>query len=195
MFNFLKDTISPFGYLMPFAGFSFAEGDPPAKWQDSLPDDIKADPLFTKYEKPEDAHRALLSAQKFLGREHLPAPKGADDADAIAMIHKALGLPENGEGYQLPTDLEIPKELPLNEDMIKDFRNVAHGLGISPKQFAGVYKWYMNSTIGEFNKFNDESAKEADEARVALRKEWGAAYKQNEALAYKVFKQFADNDT
>ena len=44
-------------------------------WKEGLPDDIKADPLWAKYETQNDAHKGLIDAQKFLGREKLPDRK------------------------------------------------------------------------------------------------------------------------
>ena len=163
------------------------------KWQDALPDDIKSDPVFTKYKEPAEAFRALVGAQKFLGRQSLPVPSGPEDKEAFALIHKAMGLPENPDGYVLPTDLQIPKDLPLDDGMLAEFKKTAHENGISPTQFAGIYKWYMNTASTLFKKSGEQKVMASQEAETTLRKEWGAAYPQNIALAKKVFKSFADD--
>ncbi len=162
------------------------------KWQDTLPEDIKADPIFAKFKEPAEAYRSLVAAQKFLGREKLPVPKDANDKETYSMIFKTLGLPEKPDGYVLPTDLQIPKDLPFNEAMLTDFKKIAHEQGILPQQFAGLYKWYMNNMVGQYQKFNEQKVISTQEAENNLRQKWGAAYPQNVALAKKVFQSFAD---
>lgn len=200
---FSLDTISPLnwlGNLIPsfvFFGLSFAGegeegGGAGANWRDSLPDDIKSDPIWEKYNDPVEAHRALVASQKFLGREKLPVPIDENDSETYGIIHKRLGLPDKPESYQLPTDLKIPDGLPIDENMLTNFRKTAHELGILPKQFAGMYKWYMTEIANQYNKYNEDTANSMKEAETALRGKWGADYGQNEALAKKVFQTFMD---
>jgi len=161
-------------------------------WKTTLPDDIKADPIFEKYKEPADAFRALVSAQKFLGREKLPVPTDENDKEAYDLIFEKLGLPKSESDYQLPTDLQIPKELPLDEVMLADFKKMAHQHRLLPSQVSGLYKWYITSMIGAYNKFGEQKIEFTKEAETNLRKKWGAAYPQNIALAKKVFANFAD---
>jgi len=156
----------------------------------TLPEDIKADPVFAKYKDANEAHRGLVAAQKFLGRESLPVPKDENDTEAISMFHKKLGHPENAEAYKIPTDLEIPKDFPMDEEMVKGFRTEAHKLGMSPKQFDGLYKFYMNYGIGQFSGMNENNEKIYNDSVADLHKKWGGAYGQNVALANKVYDTF-----
>uniref|UniRef100_A0A6M3K6Q0 Uncharacterized protein n=1 Tax=viral metagenome TaxID=1070528 RepID=A0A6M3K6Q0_9ZZZZ len=164
----------------------------PQDWRNTIPEEIRNDPVFEKYEGPGDAYKALVSAQKFLGREHLPVPKDENDKETYGMIYDRLGRPKTPDAYPMPTDLQIPKELSLDEGMLTEFKKTAHELGILPNQFAGVYKWYMNNVIGQYNKSNEATVTAHKEAETLLRKDWGAAYQQNTALAKKVFQSFAD---
>jgi len=169
--------------------------DPPpvvGNWKENLPPEIKDHPVFEKYNEPNDAYKALVSAQKFLGAETLPVPKDVDDKEAHDMIYKKLGLPETPNDYVLPTDLKIPEGMPVSEPMLNNFKAIAHEKGLSPKQFSDIYKWYMDTASQQFeahNKAMDDSAKQAE---TGLRTKWGSAYGQNVALAKKVFHGFAD---
>ena len=197
----MKDTIHPIRILNTLIRFLINLGEkgevnvatPPVAWQDSLPDDIKADPVFEKYKDANEAHRALVGAQKFLGRETLPVPKDENDSETQTLILRKLGLPEKEDGYALPTDFEIPKDLPIDETLTNSFRKTAHSLGILPKQFAGLYKWYMTEAVNSFNKMGEDRQVSQAEAETNLRKKYGAAYPQNIALAKKVVSQFADD--
>jgi hypothetical protein len=197
-------------YLSPYIfGFSFAEegGGEAGKSEDAgaeaagagdwkttiVPEDIRQDPIFAKYKEPGEAFRALVGAQKFLGREKLPVPKDANDKETINLILKTLGHPENENGYTLPTDLQIPKDFPLNEELITEFKKVAHQHGILPQQFAGLYKWYMQKDMAAHQVLIKKADDDSKTAENDLRKEYGAAYKQKEALAQKLVKAFADD--
>lgn len=196
MFNWIRLPL--IRTLIPKIFLSFADDDPttttttPTDWKQTLPDDIRADPIFEKYKEPADAFRALVGAQKFLGREKMPVPADANDKDAYNLIFKTLGLPESEQGYELPTDLDIPKEIPIDEALLNDFKKIAHQNGILPQQFQAIYKWYMNSAVDSYKKMGEQTVESAKEAETTLRKKWGAAYGQNVALAKKIFASFAD---
>lgn len=164
----------------------------PADWKETLPDDIKADPIFEKYKEPHEAFRALVGAQKFLGREKLPVPADENDKETYDLIFKKLGLPENEAGYELPTDLKIPEGLPMDEALTADFKKIAHQHRLLPSQVSGLYKWYMSSMVDAYNKFGEQQKVSEQEAETALRKKTGAAYPQTIAFAKKVFSRFAD---
>ena len=164
----------------------------PKDWRSGIPEEIREDPIFEKYKEPGDAFKALVSAQKFLGREHLPVPKDENDKETYGMIFDRLGRPKTPDDYELPTNLDIPKDFPLDEDLIKDIRKVAHENGILPKQFGALYKAVVEKQIGDYTKYNEDAVRAMEEAETALRKEWGGAYQQKVALAKKVFSQFAD---
>jgi hypothetical protein len=198
-----KDTISlVMRYLIPKIVLRFAEegegegegegGQGNTDWKATLPNDIKADPIFEKFKEPADAFRSLVAAQKFLGREKLPVPKDENDKETFDLIFKKLGFPDSDSAYQLPTDLEIPKDLPIDENMIGEFRKIAHENRLLPSQVAGLYKWYMNSTIEAYKRMGEQRQEFTKEAENNLRKKWGAAYQQNIELAKKTFASFAD---
>ena len=194
----IMDTISRIKrYLMTKGRFPFnergeVETETPPEYIATLPEDIKTDPVFTKYKDQNEANRGLVAAQKFLGRESLPIPVDDNDTDAINMIHKKLGLPESSDKYEIPTDLEIPEDFPMDEEMVKGFRSEAHKLGISTNQFKGLYKFYMNYGAAQFTGMNQQSEKIYNDSVAALHTKWGGAYGQNVALANKVFDKFAD---
>lgn len=161
----------------------------------NIPNDIAKDPIFEKYKTQEERDRALVAAQKFLGREKLPVPIDENDAEGYKMIFTKLGLPANGDGYKLPTDLQLPDGLPISDEMLVDFRKVAHEHGILPKQFAGLYKWYMETTAKQYETQNAQKVTDMQTAENDLHKKWGAGYEGKKNLAMKVFKSFADEKT
>ena len=196
MFNLL-DTLNPLkGNFKPKY---FADGDGGGDggnktWQEALPDDIKADVTLAKYKEPADAHRALVDAQKFLGREKLPVPIDANDNETHTIIAKRLGMPDSVDGYKLPTDLDIPKDLPLDEALVTDFKKVAHESRLLPAQVNALYKWFIETQATAFNKFGEDKLAAGKAAETELRKETGAAYNQTIDLAQKVISTYGDDN-
>lgn len=170
--------------------------NPPANWTDDLPDNIKAHPIFKKYGSANEALSAFVDVQKLIGPEKIIMPgKDADDKEWNERVFSRLGRPEKPEGYVLPTDLQIPKDLPMSEKLTQAFREQAHKLGILPKQFQGLYKWFMNEQISQYNDLVTARKGAAEESRKALRTEWGSAFDQNLALGEKVLQTYGDENT
>jgi hypothetical protein len=177
-------------------GSGGGDGGSGTNWRDTLPENLKALPLFQKYNSPNDALAAFVDVQKLIGPEKIIMPsKDADDKEWHERVFKRLGLPEKPEGYTLPTDLNIPKELPVSEKAVQGFREQAHKLGILPKQFAGIYKWFMGEQIAQFNDHINSIKTSKESATTALRTEYGAAFDQNVALGEKVLNSFAPPET
>jgi hypothetical protein len=165
-------------------------------WRDSLPDNIKANPIFSKYNSANEALSAFVDVQKLIGPEKIIMPgKDADEKEWNERVFDRLGRPKKPEEYPLPTDLEIPKELPISDKLIQGFREQAHKLGVLPKQFQGMYKWFMNEQIAAYNDSVNGSKAKAEESRAKLRTEWGAAFDQNLAVAEKVLQSYGDPET
>jgi len=170
---------------------------PPAEpnWRDTLPDNLKAHPLFEKYNSPHEALAAFVDAQKLIGPEKIIMPgKDADDKEWNERVFDRLGRPKEAKDYQLPLDLTIPKDLPMSEKLTQGFREQAHKLGILPKQFQGLYKWFMNEQIAQYNDIITANKATADESRTALRTEWGAAFDQNLSIAERVMQTYGNEN-
>lgn len=202
---FLQDTLDPKRILKtlkrfwnnPNARFPFNNrGEAGTEsWRDSLPDEIKADPLFQKYETANDAHKALLDAQKFLGREKLPVPTGPEDTDTLNLIFSKLGKPENIEGYISPTDIEFEEGFPqVDEELVKAVKQAAFDSGMLPSQWDKMYRAFMGYANTQFKNAKTKVVEDKQTAEAALRKELGAAYPQSVALAEKVVLKFADEN-
>jgi hypothetical protein len=208
----VKDTFNPFkrilealvssavmfrndrGEIALTDGDNVTENTAVNNWRDSLPAEIKSHPVFEKYKEPNEAFKALVDAQKFLGREKLPVPTGPDDKETYGMIFKTLGLPDKPDGYVISEagKKDIPADVQLDETMFNDFKRAAHENGILPQQFEGLYKWYINSVKGQMGKMNEQRTVEMQKSETELRNKWGKAYDENVSVAQRVFKQFAD---
>jgi hypothetical protein len=169
--------------------------EPPADWRATLPEEIKAHPVLKKYKDSTEAVKALVEAQSLIGADKIIIPgKNATDKEWNERVFDRLGRPSKADGYALPTDLKIPKELPVDPKIIGGFKETAHKFGLLPHQVAGIYKWFMEGQIADFNNYNKTQTDTMQTAETGLRREWGAAYDQNVAIARKVVAAYAGED-
>jgi len=166
-------------------------GDGGDSWRTNLPPEIKDHPSLQSFKTPADVAKSWVEAQKLIGADKIIMPsKDANDEEWNERVFNRLGRPKTPDEYTLPTDLEIPKELPLDENLMKGFKNIAHKMGLLPRQVNEVYRWYMGNLITQFNESNKKLKEAMSESETKLRTEWGAAYDQNVNLARKVLNKF-----
>ncbi len=156
-------------------------------WRMSLPDDwtimvrdengeettiaLREHPTLAKYASKDDAVKALVHAQKLIGRkpEGFITPLGPDaDNEERTAFFAALGRPDNADGYELP-ELELPDGFELDEDLRTMFRTKAHELGLSADQVRGLYEWFLPINIEAFRELLDGDEQQRNQEMETLR--------------------------
>ncbi len=161
-------------------------------WWETLPDNIKSHPVLKKYKSKDDAVAALVAAQELIGADKIIIPsKDADEKEWNERVFDRLGRPKKADEYPIPQDIKLPEEVNIDDNMVKGFKEVAHKVGLLPRQFEAIYRWYMDNLINQHNTLSERIQTSMQEAESKLRQEYGAAYDQNIALARKLIKQFA----
>jgi len=131
------------------------------KWQMTLPegwtvkqidDDgteteiaLRDHPALKKYATKDEAVKALVHAQRMLGKSpegYIRMPGQEEDPEQLNAFYTAMGRPEQADGYQLP-DMEMPEGFAIRDEMITGLKGKAHELGLSSRQVAGLYEWFM----------------------------------------------------
>ncbi len=194
-FRTLKASVKEFVKKWGFYPIAGAEGE--ESWRDTLPDDIKGNPVLEKYASSNDAVKALVEAQKLIGRDKIPVPpaEGATESDWNA-VYDGLGRPKTAADYILAMEegTNLPEGMPLDDGMVKEFTELAHKNGFLPKQVEAMYRWYMNNAAKQFTDLGTANKEQQIAASKKLTFEYGAAYKEKVALAERVFKTVADKD-
>lgn len=156
-----------------------ATGDKP--WQDSLPDDLATDPLFRGYKNVGELAKAHAHLTKLKGASaaellKIPNRSQADDPEAWAPIHKALGVPDDPKDYKIELAAEAAADAP---QLTETLRALGAKARLQPGQMAVVVE-----TLNGLGKAaaEAEAAELAAETRATtetLNKEWGAAAEGN----------------
>lgn len=115
----------------------------------------------------------------------LPKSDDPQAADAMNRIYDQLGRPKTPDAYKL----EIPKELGSPE-FAKAASETFHKLGLSEKQGQELVKWWNEQQGTSMKTMTEQKTQAVNEAKNALKKDWGAAHEQNMGLAKRAAKEF-----
>ena len=163
-------------------------------WRESLPEDIREDETLKNISDLPGMAKMLVHSQKLVGADKIAVPGEFATEDDWNAVFTKLGKPENPDGYTLEKPEGIPEGLEYSDDIVANYREVAHKHGLLPAQAKALFDWYNNLYI-EGHKSN-EKAKEMRllEAETQLKKDFGAAYDQRVELAKTTIRSFADED-
>ena len=157
------------------------------KWQMTLPEEwtvrqvgedgteteipLRDHPALSKYATKDEAVKALVHAQRMLGKTpegYVRVPGKQDSPEDMAAFYKALGRPEQPDGYALP-DLDLPDGFELREDLIGGLRAKAFELGLTPNQVAGLYQWFLPQVLDAHHSMEAEAGKLRETELESLR--------------------------
>jgi len=161
------------------------EASPLAINMESLPDDIRHEPVLKNFKSWDALAKSYVHANRKLGvpsDQLMQIPQG-ENADWNG-VYKAMGRPDTPDQY----------ELNGTGDMADNFRNQAYQLGLSQKQASELMNWYSEVQSGVDSSDDEDFASEQVQWVADLQKEWGDSYIKNTKLAERAFRQFGSED-
>ena len=90
-------------------------------------------------------------------------------------IFSKLGRPESPDKYELST----PEGVQLDDDLVSSFRQFAHGLNLTSKQFNDVVNFQIDAMLKAMQVQEDADQKTKADAAAALKEEWKENYDGN----------------
>lgn len=124
-------------------------------------------------EKPqEEFFKQFENAQKLIGQRAPGIPGENATEEEIRNFHKAIGVPESPDGYDLKDTewgedekhiADIIKETRGSDEFQKEVKAIFHKHGLTPKQAQGLLQDYDKA----FAKHNADFFKQASEAKAA----------------------------
>lgn len=127
-------------------------------------------PALEKYASKDEAVKALVHAQRLLGRTpegFMPLPDG-NDPESMERVWSMLGRPESPDGYAVP-DLDLPEDMAVSEDFHHSFAEKAHELGMSAAQATGLYEWFLPRVVEMREEMSRTEGEEKSREFEALR--------------------------
>lgn len=159
-----------------------------ASWLDGLDVSYRNDPNINKFDSAEALAKSYTEVTKMIGKDKVVLPSGeGEEYDAqMNELYSKLGRPETAEGYGLEnidlTDQGVDAVLETGE-----YAAIAHKLGLTPDQAKGVLDFYVGDVTGKQAQQTEAANDAVNEAKVGLRKEYGAKYEENMQAATRIF--------
>lgn len=165
-----------------------AQGGSGNGFMEMIPEELREHPSLAPIKDVGNLARSFVNAQKLIGADKIPFPTNPTEED-LSNIYSRLGRPETPEGYEFATDGNI-----ITEDVAAEYAGIAHQLGLSPKQAAGILDYYKGS-VGQTTEQMEQLAQEqAEQTTNELKREWGSAFENKVAAAKDVVDQFAGSE-
>lgn len=138
-----------------------------------------------KYAKPKDLLAEYVRLAEREKRAVVMPEENASEED-IKAYRKALGVPDSADGYSLPKSDAI-------DQTFKDwYRATAFDAGMTKAQAKKFFDAYITEDVRRAEEAQKAKEKRAEEATLALKKEWGDEADVNYTLAKRAFKNFGD---
>lgn len=132
-------------------------------FREGAPDNVRTLLETKKWENVEQMADAYAKLEKFTGvGKHLVIPE-ADDAEGWDNVYNTMGRPETHDKY----GIEYEGDVPLSDELVGQFKQFAHGLGLTQKQFNEVVNFQLDAITAQAGEFETQSAAAKEEAKAA----------------------------
>lgn len=183
------------------AGQAQGQGAPPASgnndkpWYDGLglKDEDVGYIQNKKWSSPVDVITGYKNLEKFHGvpaDQLIKLPKDFADEKAMGEVYNRLGRPENKDGYEF----KAPEGIKLDEDRMNWAKEVSHKIGLNKAQHAALIQATLEYEGGLMSEAEKEIQRITGEQLEGLKKEWGDAFPEREALGKRAVKAFLPGD-
>lgn len=165
-----------------------AGGNKATDWRSSLPDDLREDPSLKVIHDIPSLVKSYLHAQKSIGADKLVIPGKHATADDWKGVYEKLGLPKDIKDYEV----KMEEGLSVDKEFLGQFKKTAHDAGILPAQAQALATWFGNVNKNSEAEIAKQVQQRAVDNEASLKKEWGAAYKQELGKAMQVLTDVGD---
>ncbi len=142
---------------------------PTGEIRDGAPDNVINIVKSKGWNTVEKIVDGFIGLEKFKGiGEHLVIPE-AEDAEGWDNVYKQLGRPETHDKYELGYEGNID----VSDELVGQFKQFAHGLGLTQKQFNDVVGFQLDAITAQSEAYDAQLATQKEENIVALKQKWG----------------------
>lgn len=142
---------------------------PTGEIRDGAPEAVRNLLEAKKWTTVEQMASGFTELEKLLGvGKHLVIPE-AEDAEGWNNVYKTLGRPETFDKYELGYEGEVE----ISDELVGQFKQFAHGLGLTQKQFDEVVKFQLDAVAAQSEAYNTQTVAQKEANIQALKDKWG----------------------
>jgi len=162
---------------------------------ETLPEDLRENQNFRDINSTQDLARSFVHAQGMVGKDKVAIPGENATPEERSSFYSALGRPENSSGYGLDKPEDWPEQMPYDSDVMSEFGDKSHELGLSSSQVKGLAEWYLKGQVTEFGRLGESVDKAKEEVDKLLTDKFGAAKQERIESAKLVLREYGNEDT
>lgn len=154
-----SQTQSSASATVPAIGQEAAKDTGAPDFKTSLGDYAK-DPSLSDVADVQTLAKRFIDTKKLVGQK-LGIPDANSTPEAKAAFYKAMGVPDNAEGYALKAPEKLPENLRNNyeAETLKEYTDVARKLNLTTEQAKGLQEWFDSKTIKQFESMQTDITK------------------------------------
>jgi hypothetical protein len=180
----------------PVENFVDGSGNFSEDFLQSLPDDLGGHSILQKYNNPIDLIKGSINAQSLAGKK-AEEFWTSDDESIVAQRNEIMGVPSSVDDYEI--NLSEAPEDSISEEVIDNFKELAHSLGMPVKTAQAIIDWEIANVKSDIEGEEEFYQQELDESEGVLREQWkGDTFDYNlakvsEAMDYLELSDLKDN--
>ena len=174
----------------------FGSEDNYQQFVSSLPEDLRDKNLFKETKSFQSLAEQAINAQSALGKKRLAVPQ-EDWTDTDYQDFYSKLRPETMDGYvsaekhSIQLEGQDIKEMQFPEEIQNQLKEVAHNIGLTPKQFNALESEWATRQVMSESTLDAQIQESVQTQTNELRSEWGADYAINHKSANETFDAFA----
>jgi len=165
------------------------DGNQDLGWRAALPDDLKNNEVLSGYSNIGDVSKDFLNLQSE-SANMVKRPGENPSAEEVASYHKAIGVPDSADGYEI-TKPDLPENFNYDEEFEQYYRKSMKEHGVPKAAAEAAYQDIMKFGKDKYTNAIQERDQEAEESQKALKAEWGSKFDENIIKRDRAIKRFA----
>jgi len=131
-----------------------------------------------KWDNPDKVLESYRQLESHLGKvKSQPNIPDVIPDDMVSTIYTKLGKPESADEYEYTKGENVT--IPLDDALLGEFKQFAHGLNLTKKQFSDVVNFQVDAMQKAMAAQEAEYKAQQDTVSEALRQEWKENYETN----------------
>lgn len=164
-------TATPAGEIKDKPDSSKGEDQP---WYSDIDESLLTDKI-QRFKSKEDLVKSYNEAQKLISQKGMQPPSEDASPEEFKKFFQQIGAPESPDGYEY----DIPEGSFIDDGVLDTYKQAALEAGATPYQFKVMMDKVNEAIESDFQAQEAEILERTNNAREALKKEWGSHYEEN----------------
>jgi hypothetical protein len=166
------------------SSFINADGTFTEGWLDRMQGFEDSKQILGQFKDLQGMSKTLISQQRMMGKMKDAVLIPGDNAtpEDIGAFHRRMGVPETPESYQAARPNSLAEGTEWNDELGKQFGDLAHKLGMTPSQYQHSIDFFAEQEAQSLAAQAQQIEQERQQSFGFLKQQWGDKYDKNMAV-------------